>query len=95
MARRAARVDANHALIVGALRACGASVQSLANVGHGCPDLLVGHRGRNLLMEVKDGCKPPSARTLTPDQREWHSSWLGRVAVVESAEQAIALLVSE
>jgi hypothetical protein len=33
--RRAAKVDANQAAIVEALRACGASVQSLAAVGFG------------------------------------------------------------
>lgn len=92
--RRAARVDANHAVIVGGLIRCGASVQSLANTGQGCPDLLVGHRGRNLLMEIKDGSKPPSARKLTPDQVEWHAQWRGRVIVVENVEQAIAALVA-
>lgn len=91
--RRAAKVDANQALIVGALRACGAAVQSLAAVGKGCPDLLVGFKGRNLLMEVKDGRKPPSDRKLTPDQIEWHTAWAGQVVVVENVEQALAALV--
>lgn len=92
--RRAAKVDANQALIVGALRACGAAVQSLAAVGKGCPDLLVGFKGRNLLMEVKDGRKPPSDRKLTPDQVEWHAAWAGQIVVVESVEQALAALVA-
>jgi hypothetical protein len=91
--RRAARVDANHAVIVGALLRCGATVQSLAAVGQGCPDLMVGFRGRTLLMEVKDGDKIPSKRRLTPDQQEWHAAWAGHVVVVESVEQAIAALV--
>lgn len=85
-------MDANHALIVGALRACGATVQSLAMVGQGCPDLLVGHRGRNLLVEVKDGRKPPSARELTPDQCKWHANWAGHAIVIETVEQAVAML---
>lgn len=93
--RRAAKVDANHSAIVGALRACGASVQSLAAVGQGCPDLLVAHRGRNLLIEVKDGSKVPSARKLTPDQTEWHSAWRAKVVVVETVEQAVAALTKE
>ena len=92
--RRAAKVDANQALIVGALRACGATVQILAAVGKGCPDLLVGFKGRNLLMEVKDGRRPPSERKLTPDQIEWHAAWAGQVVVVENVEQALAALVS-
>lgn len=93
--RRAAKVDANQAHIVGALIRCGATVQSLAAVGKGVPDLLVGHRGRTLLMEVKDGAKVPSARKLTEDQAGWHAAWNGRpVVVVESAEQALAALVA-
>lgn len=91
--RRAARVDANQALIIGALRACGATVHPLHRVGDGCPDLLVGFRGRNLLMECKDGSKPPSARCLTPEQAEWHGTWRGQVVVVSSASEAMAALV--
>jgi hypothetical protein len=92
--RRAARVDSNHAVIVGGLRACGATVQSLASVGAGCPDLLVGHRGRNLLIEIKDGRRSPSKRSLTPDQVTWHRDWNGAVIVVESVEQAVAALAT-
>ena len=53
--RRAAKVDANQAEIVQALRQIGAVVQSLAAVGNGCPDLLVGYRNRLFLLELKDG----------------------------------------
>jgi hypothetical protein len=87
--RRAAKVDANQAEIVEALRKIGASVQSLHAVGQGCPDLLVGWRGIVSLLEVKDGSKPPSARKLTEDQVKWHAEWRGQVAVVENVEQAI------
>lgn len=90
MARRAARADDNHCQIVRALRAIGCTVQSLAAVGDGCPDLLVGSRGVNLLLEINDGDKPPSARRLTADQIEWQAKWLGTpVAVVSSVEAAI------
>jgi hypothetical protein len=88
--RRAARVDANHSAIVGALRACGARVLSLAAVGNGCPDLLVLHRGRYQVLEVKDGKRPPSERRLTPAQEEFHRDWI--VTTVLSPEDAIAAL---
>jgi len=88
--RRAARVDANQREIVAALRAVGVSVQPLHTVGKGCPDLLCGVRGTNLLLEIKDGNKPPSARKLTPDEAAWHESWRGQVAIVESVDEAIA-----
>ena len=90
--RRAAKIDANQTEIVKALCQVGASVQSLAATGKGVPDLLVGFRGKNLLLEVKDGGKVKSDRKLTPDQVEWHQGWRGHVAVVESVEQAIKIL---
>jgi hypothetical protein len=89
---RAAKVDANQSTIVDALRKIGATVQPLHTVGKGCPDLLVGWRGINTLIEVKDGKKPPSARTLTPDQVEWHGGWKGRVAVAKSVDEALAAI---
>lgn len=90
--RRAARVDDNQREIVAALRAAGATVQPLHAVGQGCPDLLVGFRGFNLLVEVKDGKKWASQRVLTDRQKEWHGGWKGTVAVVEDAPAALAVL---
>ena len=92
--RRAAKVDANQPDIVAALRRMGATVQPLHSVGQGCPDLLAGWKGINLLIEVKDGNKPPSARKLTSDQEQWHRDWRGSVYVVETVGQAIALLMA-
>lgn len=82
MARRAARIDRNQPEIVEALRKAGASVTLLHAVGDGCPDLLVGYRNQTILMEIKDGQKPPSERNLTPDQQHWHGNWRGGVLVV-------------
>jgi hypothetical protein len=70
--RRAAKVDANHAAIVAALRRAGCSVQSLAGVGFGVPDLLVGVRGKMYLLEVK---RP--GEDLRESQVEWNSKWRG------------------
>ena len=87
-----AKVDANQAEIVADLRKLGASVQSLTTVGKGCPDIVVGYMGVNLMVEIKDGSNPPSRRRLTLDELEWHAEWRGQVAVVKSIEQARALL---
>lgn len=86
---RQSRVDANQSAIVQALRAVGATVQPLHMVRGGCPDLLVGHRGVNHILECKDGKKPPSARKLTRDEAMWLSAWRGRAVVVDSVEQAL------
>ena len=87
--RHIARVDGNHREIVDGLRNVGASVQSLATIGKGCPDILVGFRGVNYVMEIKDGSKPPSGRKLTPDESAWHFNWRGQVCVVESLQDAL------
>jgi hypothetical protein len=88
--RRAAAVDRNQPEIVKALRNAGVSVQPLHAVGKGCPDLLCAWRNRNVLLEVKDGDKPPSARRLTGPQVDWHAGWGADVFVVETIEQALA-----
>ena len=93
--RRRAAVDANQSAIVSALRKIGATVQPLHGVGEGCPDLVCGYRGRNLMLEVKDGSKPPSARKLTKDQVRWHEQWRGHVCVVCNIEEAIAAVTGE
>ena len=88
--RRAARTDANHGEIVSALRKAGARVQSLAAVGGGVPDLLVGIRSDLYLLECKDGSKPPSARGLTDEQKLWHAAWSGSpVYVVKCVDEAL------
>ena len=90
---RAAKIDANQDQIVTVLRAAGASVQSLAGVGKGVPDLLVGYKGQTLLMEVKDGFKPPSKRSLNEDQLKWHGSWKGgALAVVDGPDAALRMI---
>lgn len=90
--RRAAKVDANQGDVVAALRKIGASVTPIHMVGQGCPDLLVGFRGRTLVLEVKDGAKPKSARKLTDDEAVWFGNWKGEAYVVETPEQAIECL---
>jgi hypothetical protein len=90
MSRRAAKVDANQSAIVQALRAAGCSVQSIASVGKGAPDLLVGYGGQNYLLEVKDPAQPPSARRLTDFEAAWHATWKGSVRIVHTPEEAVA-----
>jgi Holliday junction resolvase len=91
---RAARTDKNQTAVVQALRAVGCRVQSLAGLGDGVPDLLVGTRDKRLvLIEVKDGAKPPSERKLTSDQIKWHTDWDGwPVYVVKSVDEALAVV---
>ena len=86
------RLDDNQPELVRQLRAIGASVTSTAGVGDGFPDICVGWRGQNYLLEIKDPKKIPSRRKLTPDEKEWHDRWGGQVAVVETFEDCLQVL---
>jgi len=86
------RVDANQSAIVLNLRAVGATVQHLHEVGRGCPDILVGYHGENYLMEIKDGSKPPSRRKLTPDEETFHLLWRGQVCIVNDTDEALQII---
>lgn len=83
-------VDANQAIIIAAFRRLGCTVQPLHTVGKGCPDALVGYRGRSYAVEIKDGDKPPSARKLTPAEQQWHDDWRGHVCIVTSLDDVEA-----
>lgn len=79
--RRAAKVDANQDEIVQTYRACGLSVTSLAGLGRGVPDLLVGYRGKLALVEVKQ----PKGK-LRPMQEAFRLTW--PVRIVRTVEDA-------
>jgi hypothetical protein len=75
---------------VAALRAVGCLVHDTSRLGGGFPDAVAAFRGRLVLLEIKDGRKPPSARKLTENEAEFHRTWGTAVAVVETVEQALA-----
>jgi len=81
------RVDANQPSIVEGLRALGATVLHLHALGKGVPDILVGHRGRLYLFELKS-----EKGHLTPRQQRWHHAWRGQVAVIRCLEDALAIM---
>jgi len=90
MGRRAAQRDANEPEIVTALEAVGASVERLDAGPGGIPDLLVGYRGANYLLEVKT-----ASGKLRRAQLTWHPEWRGQVSVVRTAEEAWAVIGAE
>lgn len=83
--RRDARKDTNQAEIVEGLRKIGASVEIESAKGR--PDLLVGFRRKNFLMEVK----APGGE-LTPAQLDFFATWRGQAAIVETLEDARKVL---
>jgi hypothetical protein len=91
---RIKRADANQPEIVEALRDIGVSVTHIHTVGNGVPDLLCSYKGKWLVLEVKDGSKPPSARRLTPDESVWAAEQKAPVYIVTSAHEAISVVKS-
>ena len=89
---RACKRDANHRDIVDALRAIGCSVADTGGAGDGFPDIVVGIPGNVILMEIKDGDKPPSAQKLTPEQQIFHTEWRGPIHIVNSVARAISVV---
>ena len=89
--RYAAKVDANQAEIVAALRQAGACVWII-----GLPvDLLVGYRNHSLLMEVKSltGKRNPKPARYTQLQKDFMLSWNGGpVSTVTDVEGALTAL---
>lgn len=80
---RARRNDSNKSALHKLWLAIGGSWLDLVPEKGGEPDALVGWRGLNRLIEIKDPKKPPSERKLRADQEEWHREWRGHpVAVV-------------
>ncbi len=90
--RRAARIDVNQPEIVQALRKAGAVVTPIHTIGQGVADLLVSYRQKWLVLEVKDGAKPPSARELTTDERTWIGAQRAPVYIVNGVLEALAVL---
>ena len=81
------RADGNQKEIVDALRDIGASVLVLSQVGGGCPDLMIGWRGKNYLLEVKT----PKGK-LRLGQKEFFDTWRGRAFIVRSADEVLELI---
>ena len=85
------KIDANQRTVVKTFRQLGWSFAITSDVGRGFPDGVGGYRGRNYLIEIKDGAKPLSAQKLTPDQVVFHEAWRGQVIIIRSVQDVIDL----
>ena len=93
--RYARHKDENHASIVTALRAAGASVEAIESGKAGLPDLLVGCCGVDQLVEVKPLVGETRRRELRDTQVTWARQWRGRPpVVVRTVDEALALVAS-
>jgi hypothetical protein len=83
--RRAAKVDANQAAIVAALRQIGARAVYIKEP----VDLLVGFRGVNYLLEVKNA---DGKDEITRAQAAFMATWPAPVHIVKTPREAIDVL---
>jgi Holliday junction resolvase len=90
--RKKARVDANQKEIVQQLRKIGISVLHTHQLGRGAPDIILGYRNENFMIELKDGNKTKSQQKLTPDEIEFQAKWQGNYAVCNSLEQILSVI---
>jgi hypothetical protein len=80
------RRDANHGEIKSLYERLGCSVRDTADIP-GALDLIVGYRGVDARVEIKDGSKIPSARKLTPAEQDEIERWKGYPpAIIETTE---------
>jgi hypothetical protein len=86
------RKDANHNEIARTFIDLGCTVFDCHSLRGGIGDLIIGVAGVTTLVEVKNGAKSHSRRKLTPAEQNIHTTWRGRIDIVESVEDAIRLV---
>jgi len=88
----AKRVDENQRTIVHTFIALGASVLNLSTVGRGCPDLLIGYKGKSVLVEVKRNDKSTYTEPQVKFMQEWRGGAISRIDSVDAAIRLIKML---
>ena len=84
---RANRIDSNQVEIVEYFRSWGCTVLNISSLKNAC-DLVIARHGRTIMIEIKDGAKPKSARKLTEGEQKFKESWAGAWRLCESIKDA-------
>ena len=87
---RNAKVDRNQPEIVKAFRDLGWSVLIISQLKN-CADIIVSKNGRTIVIEIKDGEKPPSGQKLTEGELKFMRMWQGDYMVVNCVNDVVAL----
>jgi len=88
----AKKVDANHSVIVKALRDLGCSVFDTSRVAGGFPDLVVGKNSKTALVEVKSDAKAKFTAAQQLFIMNWKGSTVCRIHDVEGAINLVKTL---
>ena len=86
--RLAARKDDNHNEISKAFECLGWSVLDIYQIPDSA-DILVGKWKHNVVIEIKDGSKPPSKRKLTQGEISFRDRWRGDYRIVTCIQDVI------
>ena len=86
------RVDENQKQIAHTFIALGATVLNLSTVGRGCPDLLIGYRGKSVLVEIKRDSKATFTEPQIKFMQEWRGGAVSRIDSVDAAIRLIKML---
>ena len=86
--KRAARTDANHQEISVAFERIGWSVLDIHQIPNSA-DILVGKWLHCIVIEIKDGSKPPSKRKLTPGEIGFRDRWKGDYRIVTCLQDVL------
>jgi hypothetical protein len=87
------RVDANQKQIVHTFIALGASVLNLSRVGEGCPDILIGYKGKHsILCEIKANESKPYTEPQIKFMQNWRGGAVCRIDSVDAAIRLIKML---
>lgn len=88
------RTDANHKQILQLLkRIPNLSVFSTHILGKGFPDIVIGYKGINYLVEIKDGNKVKSQKKLTEAETKFHEQWKGQIMIAENIDEILKILI--
>ena len=86
--RLAARKDDNHTEISNAFERLGWSVLDIHQIPN-CADILVGKWKLSIVIEIKDGSKPPSKQKLTTGEMAFRDRWRGDYRIVTCIQDVI------
>ena len=90
---RIKKTDSNHKELMDMIRKIpNTSVFSTHTLGKGFPDIVIGYKGMNYLVEIKDGNKPKSAQKLTVDEIKFHEHWKGQIITCNNFDCIIQML---
>lgn len=88
------KTDLNHKELIDKIRKIpNISVFSTHTIGKGFPDIVVGYKGLNYLIEIKDGSKYKSQKKLTESELKFHNSWKGQVSIAENIDDVLKLIL--